>query len=306
VRLKLTVVTPSLNYGRFVGRAIDSVGMQPGTDYQHIVVDGGSTDETLQVLSKRPGLSVHVQPGLDSHAAMNYALHLAQGDIVGFLNTDDFYEPSGVQAALAYFAEHPETQMLCGTMRVFHENNGAETLVSLFPHTDPANMALELTIGNPGFNSWFFRRSLLLQLQGFRTCFNFAADRDFLLRGYALAPPAVIPELVYHYRVHQASRTMDPRGTNRPAMIMDHITLIRDQMQKTWSGNPAMLSLLAHWDALERFKLVHRAVCFRGVSFWQSVLQTPWPRVPKALALRQRWLRILFSYPHGGSGSRRG
>ena len=291
--VQLTVITPSLNHGRYIGAAIDSVRLSPSISYEHIVVDGGSTDETHAVLAERPHLTVHVDPALDSHEAINHALTLAKGEVIGFLNCDDRYDPGALDDVLAIFAAHPDVQSVCGTMRFFADDDGVEEEINRFTHLEGDDLALELTFGNPGFNSWFFRRGLLEQLGGCRTYFRFAADRDLLLRAYAIATPVNLPRLVYHYRVHRGSRTMDPRGTNREAMIVDHLRLVREQAEQTWGHDRRLLSLLADWNALERLKLFVRATKYKR-PIVGSFLAVPWCRIPRALGLRRRWLKILL------------
>jgi glycosyltransferase involved in cell wall biosynthesis len=288
----LTIITPSLNHGRFIGVAVDSACPRTDIPFEHLVIDAASTDETAAVLAARPRLDVHLMPNLDSHEALNYALTKAKGEIIGFLNSDDRYEDGALDAVMAHFRRNADVQALCGTMRFFNDTDGVEREIGIFPHHKGDDFRLELTFGNPGFNSWFFRRQLLHRLNGFRTYYRFAADRDLLLRLYGQTIPAVFDPLVYHYREHTGSRTMDPRGTNRQAMIMDHLRLVREQSADIWPGDPLMLDLLANWEALEKFKLFVRACRYQQSSVWPTLIGTPWHRVPTALALRRRWLRI--------------
>ena len=290
----LTILTPSLNHGGFIGAAVDSARPRADITYEHLVIDGGSSDETARALAERPHLQVHVRPELDSHEALNYGLNLARGDVVGFLNADDRYEPGALDAVMDLFASHPEVDAVCGGMRFFYEEDETEKELRLFLHQSGEEMALELTFGNPGFNSWFIRRTALQRLGGFRPTYRFAADRDLLLRLYAMTTPMPLPRIVYHYRVHEGSRTMDPRGTNREAMIQDVLDIVRDQLAEIWVGDRKMRTMLARWEALEQFKLVVRAIRYGTGRIWPNVRATSWPRVPIALYLRRRWLRILF------------
>ncbi len=294
-KLTLTVVTPSLNHGAFIGAAVDSAQLSDAYGFEHIVVDADSTDETHAVLRARPRLKLVIRPELDSHQALNHALELAQGDVIAFLNADDRYEPGVLDRVMAHFQANPQTMSMCGVIRVFTEEDGVESVVELFGHCGPEDMPLELTFGNPGFNSWFFRRSLLQQLGGFREQYRFGADRDLLLRAYAISPPVALPALTYHYRMHTGSRTMDPRGTNREAMIRDHLAMISAEMDEVWTDHPKMRLMLTRWDALERFKLFVRAVRFGIGSIPGTALGTPWWHVPAGLLLRRRWLKILRS-----------
>lgn len=291
----LTVLTASLNHGRFIAEAIDSVRLRPDIRYEHLVIDGASADETAQVLAERPQLDVHVKPGLDSHEALNYGLGLARGEIIGILNADDRYDAGALNDVVDTFAANPDIQAICGGMRIFTDEASAEREVVRFAHVAGKAMRLELTFGNPGFNSWFFRASLLRRLGGFRTYYRFAADRDLLLRLYAATTPYILSRVVYHYRMHSGSRTMDPRGTNRQAMILDHIHIVSEQVEQIWAHDQPMRTMLANWGALERLKLFVRALHYRNLPAWRTFAATPWHRVPVALYLRWRWLRILLA-----------
>jgi glycosyltransferase involved in cell wall biosynthesis len=291
----LTVLTPSLNHGRFIREALDSVRVRPDISYEHLVIDGDSSDETAHVLARRPLLRVYVMPGLDSHEALNYGLSVTRGEIIGFLNADDRYDAGALDEVVDFFAGNPKVEAVCGGMRFFTEVGGLEQESLRFVHTTGEDLRLELTFGNPGFNSWFFRTALLRRLGGFRTHYRIAADRDLLLRVYAVTTPAALSRIVYHYRVHKGSRTMDPRGTNRQAMITDHLGLAQEQAEHVWAHDRAMMTMLAYWVTLERFKLFVRALRYRNLPILSTFLATPWYRLPVALYLRRRWLRILFA-----------
>ena len=88
---KISVVTPCLNGARHVGEAIESVLLQGYSNTQHIVADGGSTDGTLQILSRYSHLKVLSSPDHGMYDALNRALEVAQGDLIGVLNSDDCY-----------------------------------------------------------------------------------------------------------------------------------------------------------------------------------------------------------------------
>ena len=97
----MTIVTPSLNTGRFIERTIRGVLDQtyPGT-IEHIVLDSGSTDETPEILARYPSVRV-VRPAPDGVTEkVNLGFELAQGDVLGWVNADDFYLPHAVARAV--------------------------------------------------------------------------------------------------------------------------------------------------------------------------------------------------------------
>lgn len=97
----VSVVTPSLNQGRFLREAIESVHAQSYAHVEHIVVDGGSTDETLAILEGVEGVRWVSEPDRGQSHALNKGFELARGEIFGWLNADDAYLPEAVAAGVA-------------------------------------------------------------------------------------------------------------------------------------------------------------------------------------------------------------
>lgn len=92
----ITVLTPSLNYGRFLEDAIMSVMLQEGVEVEHVVQDGGSTDETLEILRKYPEVKWDSNPDKGQSDALNKALRRANGEWIAWLNADEFLLPGAL------------------------------------------------------------------------------------------------------------------------------------------------------------------------------------------------------------------
>jgi glycosyltransferase involved in cell wall biosynthesis len=101
----VSVVTPSLNQARWLREAIESVRAQDYPRVEHVVVDGGSTDGTLEILQEYDHLRWISEPDRGQSHALNKGFELAQGEILGWLNADDAYLPHAVSAGVAALAD---------------------------------------------------------------------------------------------------------------------------------------------------------------------------------------------------------
>ena len=112
---KISVVTPTLNQASFIEETIQSVLGQGYPDLEYRVVDGGSTDNTLDILKRYDGqLSWLSEADSGQANAVNKGLRLATGDVLAFLNSDDLYEPGALLTVGEYFANHAEAAWLTG------------------------------------------------------------------------------------------------------------------------------------------------------------------------------------------------
>src|ERR1700743_2174906 len=113
--MKVSIVTPSHNQGQFIERTLQSVASQGGAPIEHVVFDGGSTDSTLSVL-ERYGDSIRWVSRKDKGQtdAGNQGIRATDGDIIGWLNSDDIYYPDAISKVVAYFDAHPDVEIVYG------------------------------------------------------------------------------------------------------------------------------------------------------------------------------------------------
>lgn len=205
--MRFSILTPCLNRASHVATAIASVLAQGWPEFEHIILDGGSTDGTLEVLARHPHLRVVSEPDHGIYDAMNKGLALPAGDVVGWLNTDDAYEPGAFAAVAQAFTAHPEAEVVCGGARIVEESTGRIT----HEFVTAAEIGLSwtaVTVGAPIPNAKFFRREALARIGPFDTREHVAADRDWLIRALLAGVRSVALErCVYRYSWHAGAAT---------------------------------------------------------------------------------------------------
>ena len=116
-RLKISILTPSYGYGRFMSDCVESVLRQEGVAVGHIVMDGGSKDETVQILqslSSDPRLRWVSEPDDGQSDALNKAFAMATGDWIGWLNADEFYLPNALARVADCVLANPAADLIYG------------------------------------------------------------------------------------------------------------------------------------------------------------------------------------------------
>jgi glycosyltransferase involved in cell wall biosynthesis len=223
---KLTVIMPTLNQGRFIERAIRSVLDQRLDGLEFIVVDGGSTDETVDII-RRYESSIDwwvTEPDKGQTDALSKGLHRAGGEVIAYLNSDDYYLPGAFEAALGAL-DRNGASWVAGAARNLNDLGEPTHDGELWIPKQPD--ALELL---PRGRHWwllrhwavpqpstFWRRRLFEENGGFRRDMHYAFDVEFMLR-LALAgePPLLLPDAVLSVRVlHQAAKSYDTRPWQR-------------------------------------------------------------------------------------------
>jgi len=114
----VTIVSPSLNQGQYIEEAIRSVLAQDYPRIEYIVVDGGSKDGTIQALKRfGDGLRWISEPDTGQAAAINKGLAMGSGEILAWLNCDDYYEAGAVSRVVRHFVDRPDLMLVYGDAR---------------------------------------------------------------------------------------------------------------------------------------------------------------------------------------------
>ncbi len=122
---RISIVTPTFNMGRFIEHAILGVLQQGYPNVEHIVVDGGSTDQTLSILEKYPHLEWISERDEGLYDALDKGLRMATGELIGWCNADDLYLPGTFNFVADYFAQNRDVDMIYGDYREIDERGVA-------------------------------------------------------------------------------------------------------------------------------------------------------------------------------------
>ena len=220
--MRISIVTPTLNRAHFLAQAIESVLAQGDPDVEHIVVDGMSSDGTVEMLARYPHLCVIREPDAGLYDALNKGLCAATGEWIGWLNSDDLFAPDAFRQ-VRDAAGDPAIEAVYGRAEIFVE--GAPDAVSgrlvasrRLSARSPELTFENVTMGAPNPNARFFRRSVYERVGFCDLRYRVASDRDFLLRVAKLNPcAAILDGIVYRYRWHAESLTFadDPVGEQK-------------------------------------------------------------------------------------------
>lgn len=201
----VSVVTPSLNQGRFIEQAIDSVLQQSYGRIEHIVVDGGSTDSTIDVLRRRErDLARWVSEADDGHAdAVNKGWRMASGDILAFLNADDYYLSGAIERIVDEFAARPYLPMVHG-QGVWVDVDCVPLMTSSVQVTPDSFCRTFPGIPQPAS---FVARWVVDEVGPLDPTFDFALDGEFFSRILGRHHVRSIPEVLAALRMHAEAKS---------------------------------------------------------------------------------------------------
>lgn len=181
--IDVSVITVSLNAASTIARTLDSVKAQTGVAIEHIVIDGASTDGTMDIVSQRSDGLTHIvsEPDEGLYDAMNKGLALARGDLTGYLNADDAYAAPDVLARLVDAWRRSKSDAVYGDVLQVDAQDRPLRMISGGAFSR-ARLRRGLMPPHPGL---YARTSALRDVGGFNTAYEIAADFDLVARTFA-------------------------------------------------------------------------------------------------------------------------
>ncbi len=200
---RVSVIMPNLNMGRFLDAALRSIAMQGVPALEVILVDGGSTDETFDVVARNRARGLDLRlvelPALRPGAARNRGLDLAQGELIAFLDADDLWPAGKLERQLARLAGRPAVDMVTGYVCYFEDADASGL--------QPAPGSKTERIFHVHVGACVYRREVFERIGGaFDEDFLYSEDVDLLLRvREAEVPFTILRSVELYYRRHPGS-----------------------------------------------------------------------------------------------------
>ena len=217
----VSIVTPSYNQARYIEVTMQSVLAQDYPRIEYLIVDGGSTDGTVEIIKKYEDkiawwISEQDQGQTD---AINKGFERAKGQILAWLNSDDTYEPGAVSAAVKYLLDHPEVGMVYGDCNFMNENG---RVIGKFGSAQTNYHLLRQGYVHIPQQTMFFRAELWKQVGPLDPSFYFAMDYDLWTRLAAITELKYVPQTWANFRLHTTGKTIAADDRCWPEMIRVH------------------------------------------------------------------------------------
>jgi len=211
----ISVITPVYNGKRYIESCVINVIEQACRDVEHIIVDGVSTDGTIEIIKHYAEHYKHIrwvsEKDRGQSDAMNKGIRMADGDTLGFLNVDDYYSPGTLQKAIDLMKTLPEPSLLVGNCHMWGEHG------KLIETNKPAHLDLTQLLSaevsvfpfpvNP--SAYFYSRSLHDIIGFYDIREHYTLDLDFILRAAMHVKPVYVNESFGNYRYLQGTKTFE-------------------------------------------------------------------------------------------------
>jgi len=212
---KISVITPTYNGIRFIESCIENVIEQHCPEAEHIIVDGGSTDGTVEIIRKYAEKFPHIrwvsEKDKGQSDALNKGIAMATGSILSSLNVDDYYEPGALNFVLAKFATLPEPSLLVGNCAVWDDEGKI-----LWVNKPKCLEVTKLLVANEKHypfpvnpSAYFYHKSLHDIIGLYDTKLHYEMDLDFILKAIKRSHAEYVNVALGNFRYIQGAKTFE-------------------------------------------------------------------------------------------------
>jgi glycosyltransferase involved in cell wall biosynthesis len=264
--MDFTIITPNLNYGRFLGDCLESVARQSGVTLEHFVIDGGSTDDSAETTARFPHAAWTSEPDRGMSHAINKGFEKAAGDWVMWLNADDRLKPDAL-SELRLMLETSDADVVYGDWDFVDESGSFIRSMQMPAWSNFVNVHHHCCIGS---TAAFYRRASVIE-EGFRLRedFRYVMDGEFYARLHATGKRFErVPLNLADFRLHGSNASQRHLGGTRDmdrilAAERQHLEsrAIRRAYGVTLFDDPYLNGLVDGllWIAARAWKVVRKA-----------------------------------------------
>lgn len=208
---RISIVTPSYNQGKFLEKTILSVLEQDYPNLEYIIIDGGSTDESVEIIKKYADRLTYwvSEPDRGQSHALNKGFALATGEIIAWINSDDYYEPEVFEKISACFLSNPEINILMGDCNLVNEEGDVFEKVINYERGIRELKRYWVEYSIPTQPAIFFRRGLLEKFGFLDETLHYSMDFDLWLRFARENTLFHVDLILANYRFHPQAKGGD-------------------------------------------------------------------------------------------------
>lgn len=203
--IKISIITVSYNQGQFIRDNIESVLSQKYDNFEHIIIDGGSTDNTVSILKEYSHLNWVSEKDKGQSDGLNKGFRKAQGDIIAWINSDDMLYPGSLKLISDFFIKNPDKSVVVGNQVFIDGDGGVIEVVKAksFSYDWLLNGVRSAVMQN----STFFRREVFDKTGYLDETLHYTMDRDLFIRVAKFYDVFTIPENLAYFRFWEDSKT---------------------------------------------------------------------------------------------------
>lgn len=261
--MKISIITPSYNQAEYIEKTIESVLSQKRDfELEYIVMDGGSTDGTIGILKKyEKRLNWFSEKDKGQSDAVNKGFRRATGDIIGWINSDDLYEPGAFQKVVSFFENNPDKKWVYGRCRIIdEEGREIRRLITLYKNilSWRYNYGVLLTENYISQMTVFFRREIFDVVGYLDLNERMVMDYDYWLRIGKHYPAGVIHDYLADFRWHNKSKS----GTDYRQQFFDEYRAAKKHANgrkfALWLHKMNMWKIIISYDAMRLLRSIRR------------------------------------------------